>query len=180
MAVENNIQPPSKKRSFVWNALLFVFIIFVVAAIWFAWSRLLSPAAQTAQEVEQNYAAYQEWEEQYRQAIAQDTYGGSTPEETLQLFIEALENGDVELASKYFLIDPNNSHIEYRKALVDKKESKELGLLVTLLQKMEKIEDSAIPDDVKIFGIRNDKGLLDYSITFKLNQAAVIWKIEEI
>ena len=34
-----------------------------------------------------------------------DTFGGATPEETLALFIEALEAEDVELASKYFLPD---------------------------------------------------------------------------
>lgn len=44
---------------------------------------------------------YKEWEESYRN----DPYGGSTPEETLQLFIDALKEEDIELASKYFLID---------------------------------------------------------------------------
>ena len=43
----------------------------------------------------------QNLEEQYKN----DTYGGATPEETLSLFIAALEAGDVELASKYFLPD---------------------------------------------------------------------------
>ena len=36
---------------------------------------------------------------------AEDTYGGSTPEETLQLFIDALKKGNVELASKYFVVE---------------------------------------------------------------------------
>lgn len=43
----------------------------------------------------------QELKEQYEN----DIYGGATPEETLSLFIGALEAGDVELASKYFVID---------------------------------------------------------------------------
>jgi hypothetical protein len=37
-----------------------------------------------------------------RAAMA-DTYGGSTPQETLQLYIDAVEKGDYELASKYFI-----------------------------------------------------------------------------
>lgn len=37
-------------------------------------------------------------EEQYKN----DTYGGDTPEETLRLFVEALEKRDYVLASKYF------------------------------------------------------------------------------
>lgn len=32
-----------------------------------------------------------------------DTYGGDTPEETLRLFVEALEAKDYELAAKYFV-----------------------------------------------------------------------------
>lgn len=38
----------------------------------------------------------------YDAAMA-DTYGGKTPQETLQMYIEAVEKGDHELASKYFV-----------------------------------------------------------------------------
>ncbi len=38
-------------------------------------------------------------------AAKADTYGGSTPEETLALFIDALKKGDIDLASKYFVVD---------------------------------------------------------------------------
>lgn len=31
-----------------------------------------------------------------------DTFGGKTPEETFDMFLEALRNGDAELASKYY------------------------------------------------------------------------------
>lgn len=42
---------------------------------------------------------------QMRAAYENDTYGGSTPEETLALFIDALKKGDTDLASRYFLIE---------------------------------------------------------------------------
>lgn len=42
-------------------------------------------------------------EEDYKLALA-DTYGGKTPQETLDMFIDAVEKGDYELASKYFVI----------------------------------------------------------------------------
>ena len=38
-----------------------------------------------------------------RQAKMADTYGGKTPAETLQLYIDALKKNDLELASKYFI-----------------------------------------------------------------------------
>ncbi len=34
----------------------------------------------------------------------EDTYGGATPKETLELFITAVEKGDYDLASKYFIL----------------------------------------------------------------------------
>lgn len=37
----------------------------------------------------------------------QDTYGGKTPEETFNLFVDALKNEDVDLAVKYFVLDPD-------------------------------------------------------------------------
>jgi len=40
-----------------------------------------------------------------KQAYAEDKYGGETPEETLQLFIDALKAEDIELASKYFVVE---------------------------------------------------------------------------
>src|SRR3990167_1902802 len=36
-------------------------------------------------------------------AALRDTYGGKTPQETLAMYIEAVEKGDYELASKYFV-----------------------------------------------------------------------------
>lgn len=42
-------------------------------------------------------------EEVKRQKLMTDTYGGKTPQETLRMFIDAIEKGDYELASKYFV-----------------------------------------------------------------------------
>ena len=47
-------------------------------------------------------ALKREQEENYRRAMA-DTYGGKTPQETLRMYIDAVEKGDYELASKYFI-----------------------------------------------------------------------------
>ena len=50
-----------------------------------------------------------EWERLYRE----DTYGGTTPQETLSLFIEALKKGDTDLAAKYFVPDEREETITY-------------------------------------------------------------------
>mgnify|MGYP001577108415 CR=1 FL=1 len=43
-------------------------------------------------------------DELYQKQLA-DTVGGKTPQETLRMYIEAVEKGDYELASKYFVIE---------------------------------------------------------------------------
>jgi len=50
------------------------------------------------QKVYDDLVAEQKAEEE---ALRNDTYGGSTPEETLDMLIAALEAGDVELAARY-------------------------------------------------------------------------------
>lgn len=41
-----------------------------------------------------------------------DNYGGATPEETYDLFIDALKDGDLELASKYFVLGSQDNWLE--------------------------------------------------------------------
>ncbi len=69
------------------------------------------------------YRAIQDLKDLERQ-YAEDPYGGDTPEETLRLFIDALKAGDMELASKYFVLDKqeqwkNDLLIIQEKGLVD-------------------------------------------------------------
>lgn len=52
-------------------------------------------------------------------AYRADTYGGETPEETLRLFVEALEKKDFELAAKYFVIE-NQEQAEKENRLGEK------------------------------------------------------------
>ncbi len=72
---------------------------------------------------------YKEWraERVYIEAMTADTYGGKTPEETINLFKAALEKGDVELASKYFMFDNNLSKDKWLKTLMVFKNKGVLG-----------------------------------------------------
>lgn len=50
-------------------------------------------------------AWYRDYVNAYVQLQLNDFTGGDTPEETVDLFIDALKKGDYELASKYFVIN---------------------------------------------------------------------------
>jgi len=49
--------------------------------------------------------AYRNYVDAYIQLQLKDNIGGDTPEQTVDMFIEALKKGDYDLASKYFVID---------------------------------------------------------------------------
>ena len=51
-----------------------------------------------------------------------DVYGGKTPEETLNMYIEALKKGDIELASKYVVVEKQEETFERLNRLIQKGE----------------------------------------------------------
>lgn len=97
-----------------WRHWSVVFILAVLAGL-VIWSMLnLGPWLKSWQEKRAALAAQRLLEKQYRE----DTYGGKTPEETFDMFIAALEKGDTELASKYFVL---NKQEQWKKTLEEYK-----------------------------------------------------------
>lgn len=78
------------------------------------------------------YQAYRTME-QIKKEIAEDPYGGDTPEETLRLFIAALKQGNTDLAARYFVYDKQE---EWKIDLMRLKEKKLLNQTISDLQNM--------------------------------------------
>ncbi len=79
----------------------FLALIFLVAGAYIAWKIYdYNRAPAALRELEQ--ALREARDADYRRMMA-DIYGGKTPQETLQMYIDAVEAGDYELASKYFV-----------------------------------------------------------------------------
>jgi hypothetical protein len=78
-------------------------VLVIVAGAYFLYStwRMVHDEAAKTNAVD---ALRLQSEAEYARAMA-DTYGGKTPQETLQLYIAAVEKGNYELASKYFIGD---------------------------------------------------------------------------
>ena len=68
-----------------------------------------------------------------------DTYGGKTPEETLDLYIKALKAGDIELASKYSEISLENIELQNEELESFKREIQKDGDLHVVLENMDNI-----------------------------------------
>jgi len=101
MEDQNLEQPKSKKIKFI---IWFVILVFGVYALIWVYENYFSKKAQETKQQQKNYEKYLTWKSSYEKAMSEDTYGGKTSEETLNLFIEALKKEDLELASKYFVL----------------------------------------------------------------------------
>lgn len=102
MEDQNLEQPKSKKIKFIiWFVILLFGVMTVVNLALFGWYKFTQyintkKVQQLAEELKK------EEEEKYQRLMA-DTYGGKTPQETLKMYIDAVQKGDYELASKYFI-----------------------------------------------------------------------------
>lgn len=67
-------------------------------------------------------------------AMEADKIGGNTPQETLEMFIKAVEEGDYELASKYFVIEEQE---KWRGDLEDISVAGKMDIFLSPLKKTE-------------------------------------------
>ena len=88
----------------------------------------------------------QEYVEALEKAYREDQYGGNTPEETLQLFIDALKKGNTDLAAKYFIIDEQEEWKGKLKNLADQSK------LNTVIEDIEKAILEKDEDGIAVFG----------------------------
>ena len=89
-----------------------------------------------------------------------DTYGGKTPEETFDLYLAALKKGDLELASKYFVVEKQGDWLktltEYERESVIKSFIEELENTKKI---WKKVESNKYPDLVSfeyLVEVKND------------------------
>ncbi len=163
---QNNEKPKRKYWKFV---LGFLGIIVLTIGGFFVWDKYFSPSAKYQRETQQNYQKYLNWQANYEKAMREDIYGGKTPQETLQMYIEAVEKGDYELASKYFIGDYQEKELKS----FDGATNENIGKVINLL-KLSIKNKGGYSWDNKFFSI--DKPLY---VSFKLYPNG-IWKIIEI
>jgi len=121
-----------------------------------------SPEYRVTQELK-------ELERRYRE----DPYGGTTPEETLQLFIDALEKGDIELASRYFLIEEQPKWRGYLQEL------KEKDNLESLIREAKKLELTKKVEERAFFVIADEKNIVEVQVVLGRNVNGR-WKVLEL
>ncbi len=94
------IVPRTKLGKVFLAVVIIVFLAFFASLAWDLYGQY-----KGEKDVEQLANELKKWRESEYQKKADDKIGGKTPQETLELFISAVEKGDYELASKYFVIE---------------------------------------------------------------------------
>lgn len=94
-----SMEPP--KRSWWKYALGAIGLIILIVGGYIGWK--IYDFESGVRKVQQTAEFLKKLEEDDYKAAMADTYGGKTPQETLQMYIDAVEKRDYELASKYFI-----------------------------------------------------------------------------
>lgn len=146
----------------------FTAIMIVVAGGYFIWSKFFKYDVNKA---------YKEQEAKYIAAMTADTYGGKTPQETLDMFVAALRKGDVELASKYFLLDENASREKWAVLLTDIKNRGHLQNLADDIS-MKATPGNIVSENEFGYILFNGDMTVGLQIDMRLNEYSKLWKIE--
>lgn len=180
-----NINQPSPQsgRSLITFIVGLVALILIALGGYWSWERNSGPESDGIGGF-LDHLKSRKFLRNFDEEMRRDKFGGKTPEETLQLFIEALEKGDVELASRYFMLesdqyDPNYlTRKVWEDALKKAKEGDRLDEIVTMLNMAKPAGSSS----AGYFGfeVKNEKGELVSDVGMRLNEKSGVWKIESL
>lgn len=118
---------------------------------------------------------YKAFLEDYLKPYKEDVIGGNTPEETIDLFIEALKREDYELASKYFIVEKRK---KIKESLSDKNKLNVIGELDYAKKNWK--EESMSTDSVNFwYNTSKENILMTNEINLAKNSNGK-WKIESM
>jgi len=176
---EEQKEPKFSGSFFKFASVMLAMVVAGLAAS-YLWQTYVSPQARANRQMEEQYRKYQEFEVAYKQAMTNDTYGGKTPQGTLDLFIAALEQNDLELASKYFALNSIGQQDEkWLRELERIKKAKEVEYLISFVEHAILTEQSDILNTA-FFSTKDSSGKVLGEFFLKLNTYSQVWKIESI
>ena len=104
-----------------------------------------------------------------------DNYGSTTPEGTLELFVDALKKEDVDLAAKYFVPEKQKQMEE------DLKAGLKSGGVTSLIGDLGKEMIKGNLDESRVrFETVDPDNILEFTFDFRKNKYTDKWKIESL
>lgn len=151
-------------------------IIIIISGGYWIWNNYISSDAKESREITKQYKKTIKGIQNAEDAMRTDTYGGKTPQETLNIFIDALRKNDLELASKYFVLREDGTRDPQ---ILENLKSKTPKIIADMINVFEKAKPTKSP-------IENGAGFLyeyngqEYLIELQKNTYSKIWKIESL
>lgn len=123
---------------------------------------------------------YQEYKvlssvEKLKQAYRDDTYGGITPAETLEMFVTAFRAEDLDLASKYFVIEKQEEYLAKMQNWVKLGKKEEIAKLLD--RAVWSGESEASQDQMDVW---NEDREIELSVFFFWNEESKKWKLNSM
>ncbi|QSH39082.1 hypothetical protein JXR01_02110 [Candidatus Kaiserbacteria bacterium] len=157
--------------------------VWLIAVVIGAWAALFvanyyqswkveAPYRAQDRELRDSLKALEKEGERITNLYKNDTYGGTTPEETLQLFITAMEEEDYELASKYFL--PEQQEEQFSVFLKMKRPEFYINILKTYEQ-----QGALFPDGTTYEIDFFKDGQQFHFERFIFNEYTKVWKLKD-
>ncbi len=181
-AIEENGVDPLQRGSFknhYWKFVGAFLVIIVLGVITVPFIGNYIKKEETKNNVEATDQLYKR-DLAIREQLRNDTDGGKTPEETLQMFITALKANDIEKAKLYYSPYPENRSAMFKQRLDQLSQEGKISGLIDLLGKVT-LEKDKLEEDQASYSYINKEGKLAISVVFdKAIQFSNIWKIEQL
>ena len=116
---------------------------------------------------------------EYKMAMMRDEVGGSTPAETLAMFIAALRANDAEAVAELFMLDDNGSRAKWQAQLADLQAQGMFAQMADDIEKNAKAAGSAYEGNAK-FEVLNQDGTVGALIVMQLNTFSGVWKLQSL
>lgn len=177
---DENKNPDGERDNFVRFIGVFLVIMITTGGGFYIWSNYFSEMGRARRMAQEQTRTYEKAEAAYIKAMTEDTHGGKNPQETLDMFVDALKKGDVDLASKYFLLKEEDGfrRDKWVRLLT---EVKNRNLLIQLASDIENQATPLISEDNNrsSFGFF-ENGAVISSLDLIFNRYSNIWKIESL
>jgi len=134
----------------------------------------LAPEKMWYESQQQYMEKLVDWQEELLERQSQDNFGGATPEETLNAFIEALKQGNTELASRYFVF---NKQEQMAKELAIGKENGSIQDFLTYVEKIDRGKEY-IKNHYRFTVVEKGEAVMSFDLKF--NEDTQVWKMESL
>ncbi|MDD5760729.1 MAG: hypothetical protein PHF45_01595 [Candidatus Pacebacteria bacterium] len=105
-----NKKVPQKITNFKYLA-LFGFLVLILGISVLIWH--FNPEIQEAKKHKEEAAIFSQKIQEERNKYINDSYGGESPETTYQMFLEALNDQNIDLAVRYFVFDKQELYKQF-------------------------------------------------------------------